>query len=49
MFFATLFESFAVYNLYTCLQAYLQPFRDEAGNTKEPITTKVFGLFTIRL
>ncbi|CAO3695938.1 unnamed protein product [Rhizopus stolonifer] len=28
-FFATCFEAFAVYNLYTCLQAYLQPFRDE--------------------
>lgn len=49
MFFATLFESFAVYNLYTCLQAYLAPYREEAGSAKIPITTKVFGLFTVNL
>ncbi|ORX52854.1 hypothetical protein DM01DRAFT_1323326 [Hesseltinella vesiculosa] len=35
MFFATLFEAFAVYNLYTCLQSYLQPFRDEYEGVKE--------------
>ncbi|CAO3626257.1 unnamed protein product [Cunninghamella blakesleeana] len=35
MFFATLFEAFAVYNLYACYQSYLEPFREEAGNIKE--------------
>ena len=49
MFFATLFEALAIYNLFTCLEAYLQPFRDEAEGTKDPITTKVFGLFTVKL
>ncbi|KAG0175383.1 hypothetical protein DFQ28_000941 [Apophysomyces sp. BC1034] len=49
MFFATLFEAFAVFNLYTCLQAYLQPFRDEAGNTKEEVTTTVFFFFKVHL
>ncbi|KAI9491824.1 organic solute transporter Ostalpha-domain-containing protein [Zychaea mexicana] len=49
MFFATLFEALAIYNLYTCLEAYLQPFRDEAGETKEPVHTKVFGLFNVNL
>ncbi|KAL0092874.1 organic solute transporter Ostalpha-domain-containing protein [Phycomyces blakesleeanus] len=48
-FFATLFESFAVFNLYACLQAYLKPFRDEAGGAKIPLTTKVFSLFTVNL
>ncbi|CAO3617612.1 unnamed protein product [Cunninghamella echinulata] len=35
MFFATLFEAFAVYNLFACYQSYLQPFRIEAGDIKE--------------
>ncbi|CAO3637826.1 unnamed protein product [Cunninghamella blakesleeana] len=49
LFFATLFEAFAVYNLYTCLQAYLAPFRLEAQGRKEPITTKVMFLFNVKL
>ncbi|ORY01771.1 hypothetical protein K493DRAFT_255344 [Basidiobolus meristosporus CBS 931.73] len=49
MFFATLFESFAVYNLYMCLQSYLQPFRDEAGQRKEDITVKLFYFFKIHI
>ncbi|KAG2227023.1 hypothetical protein INT45_006430 [Circinella minor] len=49
MFFATLFEALAIYNLFTCLEAYLQPFRDEAEGSKEPIKTKVFGIFTVSL
>ncbi|KAJ2963606.1 hypothetical protein NQZ79_g1395 [Umbelopsis isabellina] len=45
MFFATLIESFAVYNLYALLEAYLAPFRDShIGMPKEAITTKVMGL-----
>ncbi|KAI8071513.1 organic solute transporter Ostalpha-domain-containing protein [Gongronella butleri] len=35
MFFAALFEAFAVYNLYALLQAYLHPFREEAEGVKE--------------
>ncbi|KAI9257232.1 organic solute transporter Ostalpha-domain-containing protein [Phascolomyces articulosus] len=49
MFFATLFEALAIYNLFTCLEAYLQPYRDEAEGTKEPVHTKVFGLFNVNL
>ncbi|KAI8147452.1 organic solute transporter Ostalpha-domain-containing protein [Fennellomyces sp. T-0311] len=49
MFFATLFEALAIYNLFQCLEAYLQPFRDEAAGTKEPIRTKVFGIFKVHL
>ncbi|ORY03292.1 hypothetical protein K493DRAFT_276662 [Basidiobolus meristosporus CBS 931.73] len=49
MFFATLFESFAVYNLFMCLQSYLQPFRDEAGKRKEDITVNMFYFFKIRI
>ncbi|GAA5800563.1 hypothetical protein HPULCUR_005999 [Helicostylum pulchrum] len=36
MFFAVVFEAFAVFNLFTTLQAYLEPFRIEAGDVKEP-------------
>jgi hypothetical protein len=49
MFFATLFEAFAVYNLYTCLQAYLEPFRKEAGDTKEAKDTKIMFMFKCHL
>ncbi|CAO3594255.1 unnamed protein product [Absidia cylindrospora] len=35
MFFAALVEAFAVTNLYLCLQAYLQPYRDEYEGVKE--------------
>ncbi|KAI8077998.1 organic solute transporter Ostalpha-domain-containing protein [Gilbertella persicaria] len=49
LFFARLFESFAVYNLYMCLQSYLQPYRDRNEGVKESISTKVFGLFTFKL
>lgn len=45
LFFARLFESFAVYNLYMCLQSYLQPYRDKYEGVKMPISTKVFGFF----
>ncbi|KAI9314942.1 organic solute transporter Ostalpha-domain-containing protein [Dichotomocladium elegans] len=48
-FFATLFESFAVFNLYICLQAYISPFREEAGDAKVPVRTKVLGLYPIRI
>jgi hypothetical protein len=45
MFFATLFESFAVYNLYALLKSYLEPYREQnAGKPKQAITTKVLGL-----
>ncbi|KAI8887409.1 hypothetical protein K501DRAFT_242567 [Backusella circina FSU 941] len=49
MFFATLFEAFAVYNLYTCLQAYLEPFRREAGDVKEAKDTKIMFMFKCHL
>ncbi|KAG1466380.1 hypothetical protein G6F56_004699 [Rhizopus delemar] len=49
LFFARLFESFAVYNLYMCLQAYLQPYRDKNVGVKEEVTTKVFGLYRFKL
>ncbi|KAI7900464.1 organic solute transporter Ostalpha-domain-containing protein [Cokeromyces recurvatus] len=41
MFFATVFEAFAVYNLYFSLQAYLKPYRIEAGNLKEAKDIKI--------
>ncbi|KAI9487330.1 MAG: organic solute transporter Ostalpha-domain-containing protein [Benjaminiella poitrasii] len=49
MFFATLFEAFAVYNLYTSLQAYLEPFRVEAGNIKESRDTNIMFIIKYRL
>jgi hypothetical protein len=49
MFFAKVFEAFAVFNLFTCLQAYLQPFRDEAGDHKESKDTKVMFIFGLHL
>lgn len=49
MFFATVFEAFAVYNLYTTLQAYLYPFRVEAGDLKEPKDTKLMFIFDLHL
>ncbi|KAI8096463.1 organic solute transporter Ostalpha-domain-containing protein [Halteromyces radiatus] len=49
LFFATLFEAFAVYNLYTCLQAYLAPYREEAQGRKEALSTKVLFLFKVNL
>ncbi|KAI9266086.1 organic solute transporter Ostalpha-domain-containing protein [Sporodiniella umbellata] len=48
-FFATCFEAFAVYNLYTCLQAYLQPFRDESEGVKEPRDTKIMFVKKLHL
>lgn len=45
MFFATVFEAFAVYNLFLTLQAYLEPFRVEAGNLKEPKDTKIMFVY----
>ncbi|CAO3648998.1 unnamed protein product [Cunninghamella echinulata] len=49
LFFATIFEAFAVFNLYTCLQDYLLPLRLEAGDKKEPIKSKVFCCIPFRI
>ncbi|CAO0793234.1 unnamed protein product [Mucor circinelloides] len=49
MFFATMFEAFAVFNLYTSLQAYLEPFRQEAGNLKEEKDTKIMFVKNLHL
>lgn len=49
MFFAVIFEAFAVFNLFNTLQAYLSPFRIEAGDMKEPVDTKVMFLFKLHL
>lgn len=49
MFFATVFESFAVFNLYTSLQAYLEPFRQEAGDLKEEKDTKIMFVKNLHL
>ncbi|KAI8369750.1 organic solute transporter Ostalpha-domain-containing protein [Blakeslea trispora] len=44
LFFARLCESFAVYNLYMCLQSYLQPYRTQNEGVKESVSTTVFGI-----
>ncbi|KAG2197159.1 hypothetical protein INT47_009466 [Mucor saturninus] len=49
MFFAVVFEAFAVFNLFETLQAYLAPFRVEAADMKEPIDTKVMFIFKLHL
>ncbi|SAM05042.1 hypothetical protein [Absidia glauca] len=49
MFFATLLEAFAVYNLYTCLQAYLQPFRDENDGVKEEARPTVMPFIKVHV
>ncbi|CEP17278.1 hypothetical protein [Parasitella parasitica] len=49
MFFATVFEAFAVFNLYTSLQAYLDPFRKEAGALKEEKDTKILFVKKLHL
>lgn len=49
MFCAKLFESFAVYNLYMCLQSYLKPYRERYAGQKIPITTKVLGILKVHL
>jgi hypothetical protein len=49
MFFASFFESFAVYNLYSCFQAYLEPFRERNQGEKVPIETKVLGIYKLKL
>lgn len=49
MFFAVVFEAFAVFNLYASLQAYLQPFRDEVGNIKEAVDTKIMFVYKFHL
>jgi hypothetical protein len=49
LFFARLFESFAVYNLYMCFQSYLQPFRERNEGKKVSIETKVFGIYKFKL
>lgn len=49
MFFAKLFESFAVYSLYMLLQSYLQPYRQKNEGQKIAVTTKVLGLVKITL
>ncbi|KAI8357296.1 organic solute transporter Ostalpha-domain-containing protein [Blakeslea trispora] len=48
-FFATLFEAFAVFNLYICLQAYLKPYREEAGTLKEEKDTKIMFVYNLHL
>ncbi|EIE78195.1 hypothetical protein RO3G_02899 [Rhizopus delemar RA 99-880] len=48
-FFATCFEAFAVYNLYTCLQAYLEPFRKEFEGFKESKDTKIMFIWKFHL
>ncbi|KAF7732813.1 hypothetical protein EC973_000088 [Apophysomyces ossiformis] len=45
MFFARLMESFAVYNLYVCLQAYLEPYREQHAGEKVPISVYCDGQF----
>ncbi|KAI8980929.1 organic solute transporter Ostalpha-domain-containing protein [Pilobolus umbonatus] len=49
LFFARLVESFAVYNLYLCLQAYLEPYRLENQGKKESIATKVLYIYNFKL
>jgi hypothetical protein len=49
MFFATCFEAFAVYNLYSCLQAYLKPFRKEYDGVKESKDTKIMFVKKLHL
>lgn len=49
MFFATVFEAFAVFNLFTSLQAYLQPFREEVGDLKEEKDTKIMFVKNLHL
>ncbi|KAI8086528.1 organic solute transporter Ostalpha-domain-containing protein [Halteromyces radiatus] len=49
IFFATLFEAFAVYNLYTGLQAYLRPYRDENEGVKEEAHPTVMPLIKIHV
>ncbi|KAI9312078.1 organic solute transporter Ostalpha-domain-containing protein [Dichotomocladium elegans] len=49
MFFAKLFESFAVYSLYMLLQSYIRPYRKKNEGQKIAITTKVLGLVNVTL
>lgn len=49
MFFAALFESLAVYNLYTCLQAYLQPYREENEGVKEEARPTVMPFIKVHM
>ena len=49
MFFAVVFEAFAVFNLFNTLQAYLEPFRLEVGDLKEPKDTKIMFVFKLHL
>ncbi|CAO3637918.1 unnamed protein product [Cunninghamella blakesleeana] len=49
LFFASFFEAFAVFNLYTCLFDYLQPLRDQMKDKKVPVDIKVLGCFHLRV
>ncbi|KAI8331205.1 organic solute transporter Ostalpha-domain-containing protein [Chlamydoabsidia padenii] len=49
MFFAALFESLAVYNLYTCLQAYLEPYRNEYEGVKEDAHPTVMPFVKVQI
>ncbi|KAI7861279.1 organic solute transporter Ostalpha-domain-containing protein [Spinellus fusiger] len=49
MFFAKIVESFAVYNLYVCLQAYLAPYRQKNEGAKVESVTKVLGFYKFHL
>lgn len=49
MFFAALFASFAVYNLYILLQSYLQEFRDKNDGVKQPSVFKMFGYIPVNI
>lgn len=48
-FFATLFEALAVYNLYSCLKALLEPYYEEAAGHKEECRTKVMGILKVKV
>ncbi|RUP46651.1 hypothetical protein BC936DRAFT_146682 [Jimgerdemannia flammicorona] len=49
MFFAAVFASFAVFNLFVLLQTYLQPYREENEGVKQPASSKLFGFFPINI
>ncbi|KAL0094520.1 organic solute transporter Ostalpha-domain-containing protein [Phycomyces blakesleeanus] len=49
MFFAKIVESFAVYNLFVCLQSYLEGYRKENDHVKVAVDTKVLGIYKFHL
>ncbi|KAG2184820.1 hypothetical protein INT43_000733 [Umbelopsis isabellina] len=48
-FFGTLFEALAVYNLYSCLKALLEPYYEESAGHKEECRTKVMGVLKVKV